>query len=339
LVNALSTRFGSDRNFVPVPKTREELVPVQQPDWGADKPTSLKATWIGHASFLVETATAPGASRGVRIFADPVFSPRVGPWGVVGPKRFSPFPCTLEDVPEVDAVIISHDHYDHLDVDTIKKLYALRKRPMHFFCGLNIKSWFIASGIAKEDVTELDWWNGVEMKVPDIGSVRLTCTPSQHFSGRTGIDGGHTLWCSWVIEELHTEPLHKLYFAGDTGYRTITAEELANGKDDLPRCPEFAKIGEKYGPFDLALLPIGCFMPRHFMSGVHCAPEDSICIHQDIKSKKSIGMHYGTIRGGLSAHYEDVREPPRRWKECCEEAGLKWGEEIGLCDLGETVAV
>lgn len=94
-----------------------------------------------------------------------------------------------------------------------------------------------------------------------------------------------------------------------------------------------------YGPFDLALLPIGCYLPRAFMSPVHCAPDDSVEIHKDVRSKKSIGMHYGTIRGGLSAQYEDVREPPQRWKECCEKAGLKWGEDIGVCDLGETVAV
>ncbi|KAE9983675.1 hypothetical protein EG328_009632 [Venturia inaequalis] len=183
----LSTRFGRERNFVPVPNTREELVPVRKPDWGADKPHTLRATWFGHASFLLETAAAPGASRGVRILADPVFAERVGPWGLVGPKRFSPTPCKLEEVPEVDAVIISHNHYDHLDVDTIKHLYSSRKRPIHFFCGLNVRSWFIASGIEPEDVTELDWWDSVEIKVTDIGSVRLTCTPAQHFSGRTGM--------------------------------------------------------------------------------------------------------------------------------------------------------
>lgn len=214
----LSTRFGRERNFIPVPNTRDELVPVRKPDWGLDKPNSLKATWFGHASFMLETAAAPGASRGVRILADPVFAERVGPWGLVGPKRFSPAPCSLEEVPEVDAVIISHNHYDHLDVDTIKHLYKSRTRPIHFFCGLNVRAWFIASGIAPEDVTELDWWDGVEIKVAEIGSARLICTPAQHFSGRTGLDGGHALWCSWVVEEMHTEHLRKLYFAGNCCY-------------------------------------------------------------------------------------------------------------------------
>jgi N-acyl-phosphatidylethanolamine-hydrolysing phospholipase D len=126
---------------------------------------------------------------------------------------------------------------------------------------------------------------------------------------------------------------------GDTGYRTVTEEDAGKDESTLPHCPAFAEIGERYGPFDLALLPVGCYTPRTFMSSVHCAPEDSICIHKDVKSKKSLGMHYGTIRGGLSAQYEDVRDPPKRWKECCDRAGLKWGEEIVLCDIGETVAV
>ncbi|VUC20909.1 unnamed protein product, partial [Clonostachys rosea] len=127
----------------------------------------------------------------------------------------------------------------------------------------------------------------------------------------------------------------------DTGYRSITEADVKAGKDidDLPRCPAFAQIGERYGPFDLSLLPIGCYTPRTFLSGVHCAPEDSIEIHVDIRSKKSLGMHYGTVRGGLSAQYEDVREPPRRWREACEKRGLTWNDEITLCDIGETVFV
>ncbi|KAJ7723300.1 hypothetical protein DFH07DRAFT_856078 [Mycena maculata] len=154
---------------------------------------------------------------------------------------------------------------------------------------------------------------------------------------------GVALWCSWVLEDStnsETQESKRLSFAGDTGYRTVRSEtpspaELAA----LPACPAFAEIGALYGPFALALLPIGCFLPRASMSTVHCAPEDSVCIHRDIRSKHSIGMHYGTVRGGLSEQYEDVREPPRRWRAACEEAGLMWGEEVGLCDIGETVVV
>jgi N-acyl-phosphatidylethanolamine-hydrolysing phospholipase D len=197
-----------------VPPTREELVPIQKPNWGVDKTTSLRATWIGHASFLIETAAAAGKERGVRILLDPVFAERVGPWGVVGPKRFSPTPCSLQALPEVDAVVISHNHYDHLDIDTVKSLYASRPG-LHFFCGLNNKSWFVLSGIADEDVTELDWWDSAELEVNGIGNVRLTCTPAQHASARGISDRDKTLWCSWVIEEIGTNSLRKLYFAGE----------------------------------------------------------------------------------------------------------------------------
>jgi N-acyl-phosphatidylethanolamine-hydrolysing phospholipase D len=326
----------------------------------------MKVTWIGHASFLVEaTAEAPSKEnatenkangtiegdteerRGVRILLDPVFCEKMGPLGLVGPKRFSPPPCRLEDMPEVDVVCISHNHYDHLDVDAVKQLYfdKRRSKPLHFFCGLGTKSWFASCGVREEDVSELDWWDEVEVRVQNVGRVKLACTPSQHLSRRSAWDDCQMLWCSWVIEELGdgTPPNRnrKLFFSGDTGYRTVTDDDIATGKDEstLPHCPAFGEIGNRYGPFDLALLPIGCYTPRTFMSSVHCAPEDSIEIHKDIKSKRSLGMHYGTVRGGLSAQYEDVREPPRRWREFCEKEGLKWGEEIFLCDIGETVVV
>ncbi|KAI5457070.1 N-acyl-phosphatidylethanolamine-hydrolyzing phospholipase D [Mariannaea sp. PMI_226] len=342
LVDILRVRFSPDRRFVPVPEDSSELVSVQTPDWGSGK-YGMKVTWIGHASFFVETAATENQERGVRILLDPVFCDRMGPTTFLGPKRFLNPPCRLEDVPEVDIVCISHNHYDHLDLDTIKKLYfsTLRARPLHFFCGLGSKKWFVSCGILEEHVTEMDWWDEVEITVGDARSLRLACTPSQHLSRRGAWDDCQMLWCSWVIEELDSSDKRKLFFAGDTGYRSITEDDIATGRDvaKLSRCPAFSEIGEKYGPFDLALLPIGCFNPRAFMSGVHCSPEDSIEIHKDIKSKRSLGMHYGTVRGGLSAQYEDVRDPPRRWKEACEASGLKWNEEIFLCNIGETVVI
>jgi N-acyl-phosphatidylethanolamine-hydrolysing phospholipase D len=218
LLNLLATRFGfggEQKNFVPIPATRDELVKIRKPDWGAEKKDKLRATWFGHASFLIETAIAPGAERGVRILLDPVFAEQMGPLAKLGPKRFSPLPCVLEDVPEVDLVLISHNHYDHLDVDAVKRLYAGRKRDMHFFCGLNTKAWFLACGIDEKDVTELDWWDEVEVKIKDVGSVKLVCTPAQHASSRTPTDRSHALWCSWAVEEMGLESPKKLYFAGN----------------------------------------------------------------------------------------------------------------------------
>lgn len=338
-------RFGSNRNFVPVPTDPSELVTVRKPDWGNGK-QGLKATWIGHASFLVETTANASSTfnRGVRILFDPVFghmSPL--PLGIGGPKRFVPLPCKLEEVPEVDAVVISHDHYDHLDYEAILSIYKRRGQGnVHFFGGLGMKAWFTSLGIAEGDVTEMDWWQECDFKVDGVGKVHFACTPSQHASGRSATGMARTLWCSWVLKEASNAGGTHLYFAGDTAYRAVTAEDVSAGEEAInarPVCPSFSEIGEKYGPFDLALLPIGCFLPREFMSRVHCSPDDSLNIHRDIRSKKSIGMHYGTIRGNLSGQYEDVKEPARRWKECCESAGLGWGKEIGLCDIGETLVV
>ncbi|KAF8195774.1 beta-lactamase superfamily domain-containing protein [Mycena galopus ATCC 62051] len=341
LANIFRVRFGPDRNFVPVPEDRSELVQVRAPDWGMGK-LGIKATWIGHASFLLETTPGPNQTRGVRIFLDPVFCERMGPTSFTGPRRFTDPPCRLEDVPPVDVVCISHNHYDHLDLNTVKTLYfdKSRAQPLHFVCGLGTKEWFVSCGVRPEHVTEMDWWDEVDIAVPDVGDVRLACTPSQHGSRRGALDDCSMLWCSYAFEELGSSN-KKLFFAGDTGYRSVTEEDVAAGKkkEELPHCPAFAEIGKLYGPFDLALLPIGCYTPQTFMSDVHCSPEDSIEIHRDIKSKRSLGMHYGTVRGGLSAQYEDVREPPKRWKEACEKNGLKWNDEIFLCDVGETVVI
>lgn len=189
---------------IPIPSTRDELVPIRKPTWGLGS-HGLKMTWIGHASALVETACAIGKSRGVRILLDPVFSERMSPVSFLGPKRFSPPPCSIDELPEVDLVLISHNHYDHLDLHTIQQIYERRRGKVHFFCGLGIKKWFHGIGVRDDDVSELDWWHGVKVDVADVGSVELTCTPAQHASGRSLFDLGEALWCSWVIIESSLE--------------------------------------------------------------------------------------------------------------------------------------
>ena len=324
--------------------SRDQLVPIQKPDWGAGK-QGLKATWIGHASFLVETSASEGTERGVRVLFDPVFSERTSPVTWAGPKRYTPTPCGLDELPDVDLVVISHDHYDHMDSDSLMKIYASRKRNVHFLVALGNSSRLRGFGIGGEDVTELDWWEGVRVDVPRIGSVTMTCTPSQHFSGRGIWDQASTLWCSWALNaaasintEATTQPntAGKVFFAGDTGYRYVPKEAK---ESDVPFCPAFKEIGEKLGPFDLSLLPIGLYLPRHLLSPVHCNAEDALCLHKDLKSKKSIGMHYGTVRGGISQYFEEVTEPPKRFKEVCEKDGRLWGEELGLLGVGETLVI
>lgn len=282
----------------------------------------------------------------MRILFDPLFSERTSPVSWAGPKRYTPTPCTLAEVPEVDLVVISHDHYDHMDAETLRAIYARRKGKMHFLVPLGNAARLHGMGMAREDVTQLDWWEGVQVEVPNVGSVKLSCTPSQHFSGRTLWDRGSTLWGSWVLEcssdspstsaEASTASPLKLFFAGDTGYRYVPE---GASEDSVPLCPAFREIGEEYGPFDLSLLPIGLYSPRQLMSPVHCTPEDAICLHRDLRSKRSIGMHYGTVRGGISQYFEEVTEPPRRFREACETAGMVWGKDAGLLDVGETVVV
>jgi len=345
-LNVLKRRFARDRpRFVPVPG-RDELVPIREPDWGGER-RGLKATWIGHASFLIETCCAAGAARGVRILCDPVFSERTSPVQFLGPKRYSPPPCALDELPDVDAVVISHDHYDHLDYATVQHLHRTRKDQIHFLCALNVAAWFHGCGIPPAQVTELDWWDGVVLEVGGVGAASLTCTPSQHFSGRGLFNRDGTLWCSWVLAEVAHPPLrtpsptpHKVYFAGDTGYRSVPEDGMTAEEElKLPHCPAFAEIGRRLGPFDLALLPIGLCSPRKFAAPVHCNPADSIRVHKDLGSKKSIGMHFGTVRGGISQEYEAVTDPPRWWRQAADRERLKWGEEIGLLDIGETLVL
>jgi N-acyl-phosphatidylethanolamine-hydrolysing phospholipase D len=344
LLDVFKIRFSNERNFVPVPESRDELVKVRKPDWGRESTTwqqRLKATWLGHAGWLVETAclastTQPALSadsketRGIRILFDAVFSERTSPVDWFGPKRYTSTPCTLDELPDVDLVVISHNHYDHLDIATISAVYQKAKaagREIHFFAPLGNKQWFLNAGlgILEHEVTDCDWWDTLNVEVEGVGSVKLTCTPAQHTSGRTPFDAGQTLWSSWVIEDVQSSK--KLYFSGDTAYKATSAKTA---------CPAFKQIGEVFGGFDLAMVPIGLYSPQWFMSNVHCCPEDSLEIHKDVRSKKTIGMHYGTVRGGLSAQYEDVREPPRRWQECCAKEG-RWETECWLCDVGETV--
>ncbi|KAJ9629108.1 uncharacterized protein PV06_02175 [Exophiala oligosperma] len=346
LMGGFKLRFGRDRpEFVPVPDDREGLVPVRKVDLTNPNP-AFKVTWIGHASFLLQTSRPPdgggATSRGINILCDPVFSERTSPFTWLGPKRYTPTPCTLTELLEsvpIDVVMISHNHYDHADEATLKAVYAKRSSDVRFVVGLHNARWLTSFGIDPSHIIELDWWDGVEIGAEEnVGTVRITCTPTQHFSSRWINDRNHDLWCSYAIQDLNDNK--NVYFAGDTAYRSIPNRHMTREEEDAqPVCPTFKKVGELLGPFDLALLPIGLCEPRDFMSGVHANSWDSIRIHQDVQSKRSIGMHWGTVRGGLSMHYEDVRTPPRNWKIAAEEAGLKWGKEIGLMDIGETLVL
>lgn len=289
---------------------------------------------------MVETPTT--SERGLRILFDPVFSERTSPVQWLGPKRYSPVPCQIDELPDIDIVAISHNHYDHLDSWTIKQIWDLtlkRGRRLKIACPLGNKQFFrsLLPDLLDPDVIEMDWWEGVSIDGQELGKIQLIATPAQHTSARSVNDKDRSLWCSWTIK---CEGLKSLFFAGDTGYRKVDSPNPTEEEEAaMPTCPAFKEIGDKYGPFDLALLPIGLYSPRDMMSAMHCCPKDSVCLHLDLNSKFSIGMHYGTVRGGISAQYEDVLEPPRRWREAAEKKGLVWDKNVGLCAIGETVVV
>lgn len=223
--------------------------------------TSL--TWIGHATFLIQL-------HGLNILTDPQFSERASPLSWAGPQRVVAAAMKIKDLPEIDAVIISHDHYDSLDVTSVRKLAVHNKhRSLQFMVPLGMKSWFDQLGLESIQVIELDWEQSHM-----ISGVKFTAEPSQHWSKRSLFDTYERLWATWVIESKD----QRIFFAGDTGY-----------------AEHFKQIGNKYDGFDLALLPIGAYEPRWFMKSYHVNPDESVKIHMDIKSRYSVAMHWGTF--------------------------------------------
>ncbi|KAG8892202.1 hypothetical protein FRB99_002883, partial [Tulasnella sp. 403] len=265
----------------PVPHEIDDLLKKQKPTFGVQStdPKAMKATWLGHACFLLELPAPQGATR------EP--------------------PCSMEELPEIDVVVISHNHYDHLDTESIQTLERLHKP--HIFAPLGNDAYFHSLGIPKERTHILDWWEsrhvavGLSQEGAAGGEIKanfaVTCTPAQHFSARGITDRFKTLWASWAVEELPEYRADiqsgqgtgmKAWFGGDTGYRSVFDGE---NEDDVPVCPGFKEIGKKFGSFDLAFIPIGAFEPRAAMSPVHCAPQDSVHVFKDINAKRAVGMH------------------------------------------------
>ncbi|GAA5989432.1 hypothetical protein JCM11641_007902 [Rhodosporidiobolus odoratus] len=319
------------------------LTPTEAAAWKND----LKTTWLGHACFLVEFPAAEGQERGLRVLLDPVWSHRCSPSQWIGPARIQPPPIPLASIPEVDAVVISHNHYDHMDVATLKHLYTSRSQgSVHFFAPLGNKKWFKSViGCKDDEVSEMDWWEERWLTVQDGGEksrqqeggeagkagLRVRCTPCQHFTGRSLTDRNDTLWSSWAIE---SSTGGKVWFGGDTGYRSVARGTTLEEEDKLPVCPAFEEIGKREGGFDLAMIPIGAYSPRWFMSRIHCSPEDSVELHRHVKSKKSLGMHMGM----WVLTDEPMDEPPKRLRAACEKYGIS-EEEFGVSGLGETVRI
>lgn len=310
--------------------TAPPTVPVHEPSFLPSRATKrLRATWLGHACFYVEF---PG---GFRVLFDPVFTQRCSPFSFLGPKRYTEMPCAVEDIPYIDAVVISHNHYDHMSHPTLVKI-AEKHKQAHFFVPLGNKSWFDNYGF--EHCTELDWWEERELKITFNGQdgsteAAISCLPCQHTSARGAFDRASTLWASWSV----SSGGKKVWFGGDTGYRTVP--KLPEGESDygekyaeLPVCPAFAQIGDLRGPFDLGLIPIGAYDPRYLMSPVHANPYDSVNIFVDTKCQKALGIHWGT----WVLTEEEVLEPPRMLKEALKWKGLEEEGLFEVCDIGDS---
>lgn len=216
-------------------------------------------TYINHSTFLIQT-------DGLNIITDPVYSERVSPFSFAGPKRMRPPGIRFDDLPDIDFVLLSHNHYDHLDINTLKKINEIHA-PV-FITPLGVDLYLHKKGIT--NTVSLDWWQAHVVN----DSVSISAVEAQHFSSRGMFDRDKTLWAGYVIEATSGN----IYFAGDTGYNNF-----------------FEKIGRDYAPIKTALIPIGAYIPRWFMSPVHVDPKQAVQIHKEVGAELSIGMHYGTF--------------------------------------------
>jgi N-acyl-phosphatidylethanolamine-hydrolysing phospholipase D len=257
-------------------------------------PPPKSITWVGHATLLVQV-------DGLNVLTDPNWSDRAGPTSWIGSRRVSAPGLAFEDLPRVDVVTISHDHYDHLDLATVKQLAATHA-PL-FLVPLGMKAWFEDNGMSR--VEELDWWQEHEHR-----GVRFVCTPAQHFSQRSLWDGNQRLWASWAV--LGRD--RRFYHGGDTGYFA-----------------GFKEIGRRLGPFDVAALPIGAYLPPGIMRWVHTTPEEAVQAFVDLDARTILGMHWGTF----DLADEPLDEPPGRMLAEVQRRGID-PSRAWILKIGET---
>jgi len=249
---ALKRSFFGEPNRNP-----SEPIPVQKPDLKKPPKSGLRVTWFGHSSTLIEM-------DGLNILIDPVWGERCSPSAVMGPKRFHPNPLELSELPKIDLVVISHDHYDHLDEPTFRVIKGWDAKVLvPLGVGSHLEYW----GMPKDRLIELDWWE--ESK---LGQLKLACLPARHFSGRSIGDRNMTLWSGWAL----MGPKHRVYYSGDTAMT-----------------PQVVEIGKKYGPFDAALIEVGAY--HQAWADVHLGPEQALAVFKAVKAKVFIPVHWGTF--------------------------------------------
>lgn len=239
-----------------------------------------RVTWLGHASFLIQ-------GGGKNLLVDPCLSDHCAPLPLPSMRRRVAAPCRVDELPAIDAILLTHSHYDHLDLTT---LFALgTSTPLMVPEGH--AGWLEKKGFRK--VLEFPWFDSLEI----LPGIRATSTPAQHFTARTPFDRNHGHWCGWMLESAGG----KIWHAGDSGY-----------------CPAFLGIGEKFGPIDFAMIPIGAYSPRWFMKPMHMTPEEAVRVFRETRCHRAVAMHWGTFR----LTDEPMGEPPLRLAAALDQAGI-----------------
>lgn len=282
-----TSMWGNMMKFIKGGENRHPEQALQTEKFNKDafvkKNSGVHFTWFGHSTLLFNI-------NGKIILTDPVISGDPSPVGFYGPKEFEyTNPFTIEDIPELDAVVISHDHFDHLDYKTILEINDKTKK---FYVPLGIAAHLLLWGVDEEKIEELDWWEEKEFDQ----YLKFTATPSRHFSGRAGYDKDNTLWCSWVIKTDSAS----IYFSGDSGYEQ-----------------HFKKIGDKYGPFDITFLECGQY--NEGWPNIHMMPEESVQANKDLGGKVMMPIHWGKYV--LALH--EWTDPIERANAKAEELGVE----------------
>ncbi|PWV98538.1 L-ascorbate metabolism protein UlaG (beta-lactamase superfamily) [Paenibacillus cellulosilyticus] len=290
-VDLLKQYLKGNRNARPRRPLSASAFDLQAIHSGGEQP---KVTWFGHSAALLEL-------DGVKLLLDPMLGRAPSPVPVVGGKRYSESMAgIIEALPAIDAIIMSHDHYDHLDYGSIQRL---KHKVGQFIVPLGVGNHFERWGIERERIKEFDWWNEYS-----FNGLSLACTPARHFSGRGLNDRNSTLWCSWVIRGRSAS----VYFSGDSGYG-----------------PHFAQIGEKYGPFDLTLMECGQYNER--WAAIHMMPEQTVQAHLDVRGKVLIPIHWA----GFTLALHDWTDPVERAVRSAKERDV----QVCTPRIGETVAI
>ncbi len=279
--------FGGNAERSPstkLPEVKPDLAEFQRPG------KNIKLIWFGHSSVLLNL-------EGRLLLIDPVLSTSTGPLGLMM-KRFQDPVIGLSELPPIDVILISHDHYDHLDTDSIR---FFKNSKTHFVVPLGVGSHLVGWGIPEDRITELDWWQNVEQK-----GLRITLTPAQHFSGRDFSNQNKTLWGSFVVQSAK----HRIFFSGDTGYDT-----------------HFKEIGRRFGPFDLAFIESGQYNEQ--WREVHMLPDESLQAFKDLNAKRYFPIHWGMFNLSLHSWYEPV--------ERITEGARRYNIDLVTPLIGETV--